>query len=108
LSAVSLTPQLHVSILPADQFFSLFNVMDIASFAKDHAAQLTAVIGLISYGLARKKFTAGGVAAGIFVCGIHMIHPWPAFFWLLTIFVFLGTLVTKVNTDTLRHVSYPL
>lgn len=79
-------------------FLGRINTMDtVSNFAKDHAGQLTAVVGLITYGLARKKFTAGGVVAGIVVCMIHMIHPWPAFFWLLTIFVFVGVLVTKVH-----------
>ena len=71
--------------------------MDPTLFAKQHAPQITAVVALVTYGIARNKFTAGGVIAGVFVSVIHMLHPWPAFFWLLTIFVFLGTLVTKVS-----------
>lgn len=73
--------------------------MDLNSFLKAHSLQLTAIVALVTYGIARNKFTAGGVFAGIVVSIIHMLHPWPAFFWLLTIFVFLGTLVTKVRSS---------
>ncbi len=33
--------------------------MDLATFAKQHVPQITATIGLVSYALARNKFTPG-------------------------------------------------
>lgn len=70
--------------------------MSLLGFAQSHASQILATAGLVAYALARKKLTAGGIFAGIFVATIHMIHPWPAFFWLLIIFFLLGTVITKV------------
>lgn len=32
-----------------------------------------------------------------------MIHPWPAFFWLLILFFLLGTLVTKIGHEAKSH-----
>lgn len=71
--------------------------MDLSTFAKDHVSQITATIGLVTYASARKKLTLGGILSGILVAGVHMLHPWPAFFWLLIIFFLLGTVVTKVR-----------
>ncbi|KAK5165489.1 uncharacterized protein LTR77_009018 [Saxophila tyrrhenica] len=79
--------------------------MDVAAFAKDHVPQITAVVALVSYGIARNKFTPGGLVAGVLVSIIHMLHPWPVFFWLLTVFVFLGTLVTKVGHAAKSHLT---
>ena len=73
--------------------------MDVSAFARDHISQITATTGLVTYAIARKKLTAGGIVAGIFVATIHMIHPWPAFFWLLMLFFLFGTFVTKVGSS---------
>lgn len=70
--------------------------IDVAMFAKTHVSQVTATIGLVTFAITKKKLTPGGIAAGILVAFIHMVHPWPAFFWLLTLFFFFGTVVTKV------------
>jgi uncharacterized membrane protein len=78
-------------------------MMDVTEFAKSHVPQITAVTILVSYGIARKKFSPGGLVAGVVVSLMHMVHPWPAVFWLLTSFVFLGTLITKV---TQSHAAY--
>ncbi len=72
-------------------------MMDVTRFAREHVPQITAVTILVSYGVARNKFSPGGLVAGVLVSVVHMLHPWPAFFWLLTSFVFLGTLITKVS-----------
>ena len=79
--------------------------MDLPLFLRTHILQLTAVVGLVTYGLARNKFTPIGVLAGILVSGIHMLHPWSAFFWLLFIFVALGVAVTKVGHAAKAHIT---
>lgn len=97
------------SLISTNQFLAKIFTMDPLSFLKVHILQLTAITTLVTYGLARNKFTPGGVIAGISVSIIHMLHPWPAFFWLLTTFVFLGTMVTKVFfpffVPQLRHAT---
>lgn len=70
--------------------------MDITTFAQDHISQLTVTVGVMSYALLRNKLTPGGILAGLLIAFIHMLHPWPAFFWLLIVFFLLGTFVTKV------------
>ena len=84
--------------------------MDIRPFAQEHIPQITATAGLVTYALARKKLSTGGIFAGISVATIHMIHPWPAFFWLLILFFLFGTFVTKVclsdNKQYLRRGGY--
>jgi MFS family permease len=47
--------------------------------------------------LIRNKLTPAGIFAGILVAGIHTLHPWRAFFWLLIVFFLVGTLVTRVR-----------
>ena len=74
--------------------------MDFNIFAKEHIPQITATAGLVTYALARKKLTIGGIFAGIVVALVHMIHPWPVFFWLLIAFFLFGTLATKVRYKT--------
>ncbi|KAK4574481.1 hypothetical protein LTR86_001322 [Recurvomyces mirabilis] len=59
--------------------------------------QISATAALVTYATTRKKLTPFGIVAGILVAVIHMIHPWPAFFWLLIIFFALGTGVTRVG-----------
>ena len=71
--------------------------MDIATFAKERIPQITATVGLVTYAIVRNKLTTGGIFAGIFIATVHMLHPWPAFFWLLMLFFLFGTLVTKVS-----------
>lgn len=78
------------------------NTMDLKTFAQDHISEITATAGLVTYALLRKKLTAGGIFAGIFVATVHMIHPWPAFFWLLILFFLFGTFVTKVRDLAVR------
>jgi uncharacterized membrane protein len=73
--------------------------MDVKAFAQDRIPQITATAGLVTYALTRKKLTTGGIFTGILVAFIHMIHPWPAFFWLLILFFLFGTFVTKVCLD---------
>ena len=63
----------------------------------DHLPQVLATLALIIYAATRNKLTPGGIAAGIFVAGVHMLHPWPSFFWLLIVFFAVGTGVTKVR-----------
>ena len=71
--------------------------MDIQSFAKQHATQISATVALVTYAVSRKKLTPAGVLSGVVVAVIHMLHPWQAFFWLLMVFFLLGTFVTKVS-----------
>jgi len=71
--------------------------MAVQAFAREHVAQITATVGLVTYALARNKLTPGGIVAGVAVAIIHMAHPWPAFFWLLIAFFVVGTGVTKVR-----------
>ena len=71
--------------------------MDMGTFARSHVPQITATAGLVTYALLRNKLTTGGIFAGILVATMHMIHPWPAFFWLLILFFLFGTVVTKVR-----------
>lgn len=75
--------------------------MDIPAFTQSRIAQITATIGLVSYALLRNRLTPFGIVAGVFVATIHMLHPWPAFFWLLILFFLLGTLVTRVSLSML-------
>lgn len=68
-------------------------------FTSTHIPQILATVGLVAYALKRNKLTTGGVFAGILMAVAHMIHPWPAFFWLLILFFLFGTAVTKVCGD---------
>lgn len=73
--------------------------MDVAiAFAREHVPEITGTVGLVTYALLRNKLTIPGIFSGILVAGVHMLHPWKAFFWLLIIFFVLGTLVTRVST----------
>ena len=78
------------------------STMAFPAFARDHVAQITATVGLVTYALARNKLTPGGIVAGVAVAIIHMAHPWPAFFWLLIAFFVVGTGVTKVPRNRFR------
>ncbi|WPH04636.1 Hypothetical protein R9X50_00752900 [Acrodontium crateriforme] len=69
----------------------------VKTFAVEHVSQITATVGLITYALTRRKLTTGGIFAGILVAFIHMLSPWPAFFWLVIMFFFFGTLVTRIG-----------
>lgn len=71
--------------------------MSLLEFAQSHIPQILATAGLVAYALKRNKLTTGGIFVGIFVATIHMLHPWPAFFWLLILFFLFGTVVTKVR-----------
>ncbi|TKA25189.1 hypothetical protein B0A50_05887 [Salinomyces thailandicus] len=71
--------------------------MDLSTFLRSRAPQITATTGLVTYALLRNKLTPGGILAGITVAFIHMLHPWPAFFWLLMLFFLFGTLVTRIG-----------
>lgn len=71
--------------------------MSALAFVQSHLSQILATGGLVAYSLLRNKLTAGGIFAGVFVATIHMVHPWPAFFWLLILFFAFGTVVTKVS-----------
>jgi uncharacterized protein (TIGR00297 family) len=77
----------------------------ITDFARTHIPQITGTTLVVSYALRRKKFTPDGVLAGIAVSLIHMIHPWPAFYWLLNVFVVLGVLITKIGHDAKAHLT---
>ncbi|KAF2164866.1 hypothetical protein M409DRAFT_24771 [Zasmidium cellare ATCC 36951] len=79
--------------------------MDLPTFAKTHTSQITATIGLVTYASARKKLTPAGILAGIFVAGVHMVHPWPAFFWLLMVFFLFGTGVTRIGHHAKAHLT---
>lgn len=70
----------------------------VQDFAREHVAQISATIALVTYAVSRNKLTPAGVLSGVVVAIIHMLHPWQAFFWLLMVFFLLGTLVTKVRT----------
>lgn len=76
--------------------------MSLLEFGRSHIPQIFATAGLVAYALKRNKLTTGGILAGIFVATIHMIHPWPAFFWLLILFFLFGTVVTKVGSAPRR------
>lgn len=71
--------------------------MDIPSFARSHVSQITATIGLVTFALAKKKLTPGGIIAATGVAFVHMLSPYPVFFWLLVPFFLLGVLVTKIG-----------
>jgi len=81
------------------------SAMDVTTFARDHIPQITATAGLVSYALLRNKLTTGGIFAGILVAFIHMLHPWPAFFWLLILFFLFGTFVTKIGHSAKAHLT---
>lgn len=81
---------LHTLSLPIMDF--------VQDFAREHVAQISATIALVTYAVSRNKLTPAGVLSGVVVAIIHMLHPWQAFFWLLMVFFLLGTLVTKVRT----------
>lgn len=78
----------------------------LLAFTQDHIPEITGTVGLVSYALLRNKLTPAGIAAGIFVAGVHMLHPWRAFFWLLIIFFVLGTGVTRVGQLSSYHAQY--
>ena len=71
--------------------------MDITTFAQNHTGQIAATIGLVTFALAKNKLTPGGIVVAILVAFVHMLDPWPVFFWLLVPFFLLGVLVTKVG-----------
>lgn len=73
--------------------------MNIQAFALAHAGQITAIIGLVTFALVKNKLTPGGIIAAIGVAVIHMLSPWPVFFWLLVPFFLLGVLVTKIGHE---------
>ncbi|SMR58725.1 unnamed protein product [Zymoseptoria tritici ST99CH_1E4] len=79
--------------------------MDMSTFAKEHVSQITATIGLVTFAIVKNKLTPAGIVAGIFVAFIHMLHPWPAFFWLLILFFFFGTVVTKIGHEAKAHLT---
>lgn len=72
-------------------------IIDLRAFARDHAGQITATIGLVTFALAKNKLTPGGIVTAIVVATIHMLDPYPVFFWLLVPFFLLGVLVTKIG-----------
>lgn len=71
--------------------------MDLTVFARNHVGQITATIGLVTFALAKNKLTPGGIITAIVVATIHMLDPYPVFFWLLVPFFLLGVLVTKIG-----------
>lgn len=71
--------------------------MDLTTFARNHAGQITATIGLVTFALAKNKLTPGGIIVATIVATIHMLDPYPVFFWLLVPFFLLGVLVTKIG-----------
>jgi uncharacterized protein (TIGR00297 family) len=71
--------------------------MTLNHFARDHASQIAATIGLVTFALAKNKLTPGGIVVAIIVATIHMLDPYPVFFWLLVPFFLLGVLVTKIG-----------
>ena len=73
------------------------SIMSLLEFAQSRVPQILATAALVGYALKRNKLTNGGIFAGIFVAVVHMISPWPAFFWLLILFFLFGTVVTKVS-----------
>ncbi|KAK4543571.1 hypothetical protein LTR36_005466 [Oleoguttula mirabilis] len=79
--------------------------MDVSAFSRQHVSQITATAGLVSYALLRKKLTTGGIFAGILVAFVHMLHPWPAFFWLLILFFLFGTVVTRIGHNAKVHLT---
>lgn len=72
-------------------------IMDLTAFARNHIGQITATIGLVTFALAKNKLTPGGIITAILVATIHMLDPYPVFFWLLVPFFLLGVLVTKIG-----------
>ncbi|KAM0717211.1 hypothetical protein Q7P37_007063 [Cladosporium fusiforme] len=72
-------------------------IMDLTEFARNHAGQITATIGLVTFALAKNKLTPGGIITAIIVATVHMLDPYPVFFWLLVPFFLLGVLVTKIG-----------
>ncbi|KAI6899100.1 hypothetical protein KC318_g3113 [Hortaea werneckii] len=71
--------------------------MDLTNFFQTHIPQITATVLLVTYSHLRSKLTIPGILAGIASATIHMLHPHPAFFWLLILFFLLGTLVTRIG-----------
>ncbi|RMY05726.1 hypothetical protein D0868_06254 [Hortaea werneckii] len=71
--------------------------MDLTKFLQTHIPQITATVLLVTYSHLRSKLTIPGILAGIASATIHMLHPYPAFFWLLILFFLLGTLVTRIG-----------
>ncbi|KXL43616.1 hypothetical protein M433DRAFT_155620 [Acidomyces richmondensis BFW] len=80
-------------------------MMSAATFFRSHISQITGTSLVVSYALIRRKFTLGGVVAGVLVSLIHMLHPWPAFYWLLNIFVLFGILVTRIGHAAKSHIT---
>ncbi|KAI7512912.1 hypothetical protein KC347_g1976 [Hortaea werneckii] len=71
--------------------------MDLTNFLQTHIPQITATVLLVTYSYQRSKLTIPGILTGIASATIHMLHPYPAFFWLLMLFFLLGTLVTRIG-----------
>lgn len=82
--------------------------MSLLEFALSHVPQMLATAGLVAYALKRNKLTTGGIISGILVALIHMVHPWPAFFWLLISFFLFGTVVTKVGKQRTVKIAVSL
>jgi len=79
--------------------------MSLATFALDHASQIAATAGLVTFALAKNKLTPGGIVSAVGVAIIHMLDPWPVFFWLLVPFFLLGVLVTKIGHKAKAHLT---
>ena len=56
------------------------------------------IAGLVYRAWSHKSLTPVGIATAFATAVVHAIHPWGAFFLLLTIFFLAGTAVTKVGT----------
>ncbi|KAF2723768.1 hypothetical protein K431DRAFT_282461 [Polychaeton citri CBS 116435] len=79
--------------------------MAVKAFASTHIPQITATAGLVTFALAKHKLTPGGIVAAILTAFVHMLHPWPVFFWLLVTFFLGGVVVTKVGHARKAHLT---
>ncbi|EME78233.1 uncharacterized protein MYCFIDRAFT_51566 [Pseudocercospora fijiensis CIRAD86] len=79
--------------------------MSLTIFLRQKAPEITATACLVAYAVLKNKLTPGGVFAGIITAAIHMLHPWPAFFWLLMVFFLFGTFVTKIGHSSKSHLT---
>ncbi|KAF2764995.1 hypothetical protein EJ03DRAFT_355300 [Teratosphaeria nubilosa] len=77
----------------------------LVTFTQSHIPEITGTTLLATYATLRHKLTPLGTLSGIAVATLHMLHPSPAYFWLLIVFFALGTLVTRIGRTAKLHLT---
>ena len=62
-----------------------------------------ATTALVWRAYSRKSLTPAGIVTAALTAIVHALHPWSAFFSLLSVFFLSGTAVTKVPIETVGY-----